>query len=266
MQNPVLLTVKEGIAHLVLNDPARRNAMSPSMAEAFYDTVEKLKHMNDVKAVVLTGAGSAFCAGGDLAFLEERTRQTPEENHHAMRWFYSRFLSLRSLPVPVVAAINGHAMGAGLALTLAADWRVGAEEARMGFNFSRLGVSPGMASTFYLPRRTSATIAAGLLCSGETFGAQEAKAWGMVQEVYPAEAVVSAARVAAASLSAGKPPATVLTLRALRQQEDAGLDAVLDTEAWHQAACYASPAFQKTLRGLVQKIATPKAAVKKKKK
>ena len=131
-------TEDKKVAIVTLNDPKKLNALNASMGEEFKSLVNKLCEDADTKglgAVVLTGEGRAFSAGGDLQFLRSRSRDSPTRNAIIMRRFYERFLSLRKLPVPIVAAINGPAIGAGLAVALACDVRVAAEGAKMGITF-----------------------------------------------------------------------------------------------------------------------------------
>lgn len=116
--------------------------------------------------MVLTGEGRAFSAGGDLAWLRERASSDPRDNVDTMLAFYDRFLCLRSLPVPIIAAINGPAVGAGLCLTLACDLRVAARSAKLGFTFVHLGLHPGMGCTHFLPKIAGPQTAARLLLSG----------------------------------------------------------------------------------------------------
>ncbi len=253
MSDPVLLEEKDGIAEIRLNDPDRRNPMTPGMARAFEAVVADLRERKGLRAVVITGEGKAFSAGGDLTFLDDRRRATPKENHDAMLWFYQRWLCIRTLPVPVVGAINGHAIGAGLSFILAADYRVCSDTAKLGFTFTRLGIHPGMATTFYLPKRVGQARASVLVASGEVFGAEEAMQWGLVDETIAAEAVVSQARVVAARMTAGGPHATAMALETLRHREDQGLAEAMEREAWCQAACYASEEYAEGLKALQEK-------------
>ena len=143
------------VAIITLNDPKRLNALNATMGDEFVSIIHDLIESNDMDglgAVVLTGSGRAFSAGGDLNFLKDRSNDTPYRNAVIMRRFYERFLSVRKLPVPVVAAINGPAIGAGLALALACDVRVASKDAKMGITFVGLGLHPGMGSTHFLPR------------------------------------------------------------------------------------------------------------------
>ena len=135
-------TEDKKVAIITLNDPKKLNALNASMGEEFKAVVNKLCEDVDTEglgAVVLTGEGRAFSAGGDLEFLRSRSKDSPTRNATIMRRFYERFLSLRKLPVPVVAAINGPAIGAGLAVALACDVRIAAEGAKMGITF--VGIS-----------------------------------------------------------------------------------------------------------------------------
>jgi enoyl-CoA hydratase/carnithine racemase len=103
----IITSIENGIATITLNNPTKLNALTESLGDDFHATVTRLGSSPTLRAVILTGAGKAFSAGGDLAFLEDRTRSPPLANAERMRAFYKRFLSIRSLPVPVIAAING---------------------------------------------------------------------------------------------------------------------------------------------------------------
>ena len=126
---------ENGVATLTLNDPDRLNAMTVEMGEDFQDAVAALKQVPALRAVVLTGAGRAFSAGGDLDWLAERHADTPSNNATIMRAFYARFLTIRSLEVPTLAALNGAAIGAGLAVACACDMRFAAPDAKLGITF-----------------------------------------------------------------------------------------------------------------------------------
>ncbi len=126
-----------GVAVLTLNRPRTLNAMTIDMGIAFEQHIASLRNNPAVRAVVLTGSGSGFSAGGDLQFLLARSADTPFNNAVEMRAFYKRFMSLRSLPVPIIAAINGPAIGAGLCVAAACDMRVVAAKAKLGMSSER---------------------------------------------------------------------------------------------------------------------------------
>ena len=122
-----------------------------------------------LRVVVVRGAGKAFSAGGDLEMLEKKTELSKEENHRRMLTFYNQFLSIRELNVPVIAALNGHAVGAGLCFSLACDVRIAKDGAKLGLNFVRLALHPGMGVTYYLPRILGIDLASELLLAEELF-------------------------------------------------------------------------------------------------
>ena len=229
-----------GVAVVVLDDPDRRNAMTVEMGEALRSTTEELGADEQVRAVVLTGEPPAFSAGGDLAMLEDYARRTREEGFDAtesMRSFYARFLSVRDLPVPVIAAVNGHAVGAGLCVALACDLRIVADEAKVGLNFSRLGLHPGMGGSWLLPQAVGAQRAAELLYTGRLVAGDEAASWGLALESLPAGEVLPRA-VALASEIATAAPQVVRQLKQTLAIPAATLDEALGREARCQAVNY----------------------------
>jgi enoyl-CoA hydratase len=163
--DPVLIDVDGHIATLTLNVPDKRNAMSEEMTNAFPAAVERLSALPDIRAVIVTGAGSAFCAGGDLDFLHTGEREVPFLRDK-MTSFYPSFLTLLELDIPTIAAINGPAIGAGMCLALMCDMRVASVDAPLGMTFVRIGLHPGMVATALLSRAVSHTWAAELLYTG----------------------------------------------------------------------------------------------------
>ncbi|MFP2933915.1 enoyl-CoA hydratase/isomerase family protein [Pyxidicoccus sp. 3LG] len=165
----VLLEVEGAVATLTLNDTARRNVMTPELGDALRARVEALRQRPDVRAVVLTGAGGAFSAGGDLKMLERLRKSSFEYARTFMLDFYARYLSVLDLPMPTVAAVDGPAIGAGLCVALACDLCVVGEDAKLALNFVQLGLHPGMGATYFVPRRAGAQAAAELLLTGRRF-------------------------------------------------------------------------------------------------
>ena len=183
-EDPVLLTVDGHIATITLNAPSRRNAMSEDMTAAFPSAVARINELGDIRAVIVTGSGSAFCAGGDLDFLHTGERDVTFLRDK-MTSFYPNFLSLLDLDIPTIAAINGPAIGAGLCLALMCDMRVASAEAPMGMTFVRIGLHPGMMATALLGRAVSHTWAAELLYTGRIVTGAEALHMGTGQPRRP---------------------------------------------------------------------------------
>ncbi len=227
------------IAHIVLNNPSTRNAMTVQMGEEFRRAVEEVKLDKSVRAVVVSGAGGVFSAGGDTQFLADRIKDTPTNNVAVMRQFYSRFLCLRTLPVPVVASITGHAIGAGFCVALACDVRVASKDAKLAVNFVRLGIHPGMGATFTLPRLIGLSGASRLLLTGDTISSDEAMRLGLVSHVAESPEATDAAALKQASLIATSSSIAVRETLSTLRGNPADLDAALQREAEAQAACYA---------------------------
>ncbi|EQC40850.1 hypothetical protein SDRG_01917 [Saprolegnia diclina VS20] len=233
---------KQGtIGILRLNDPSRLNALTADMGDRVEELVQEISdRASEFSAIVLTGEGRAFSAGGDLDFLTRRSLDTPTRNSVTMRKFYGRFLSLRSLPVPLIAAINGPAIGAGMCISLFADVRVAAKDAKLGFTFVHLGLHPGMACTHFLPSIVGPEKANYLLMSGKVISGEEAHQFGVVSKVVAKEDVVAEAITMAQEMTSGSSVATRSLLRSLRLKQDEGLERALWREADSQANCYAT--------------------------
>ena len=242
------LSSEGGVATLTFDDPERRNAMTEAMGRALAQQVRELSVDNDLRAVILTGAGSAFSAGGDLDMIDSRARagvenpggEVREGHRRFMREFYGLFLSIRDLPCPVLAAINGHALGAGFCVALACDLRVAAREARLGLNFTRLGIHPGMGATWLLPRLVGPAVAADLLFTGRVVDGAEAERLGLVNRTMPSAEVLGATRALASEIASAAPAAVRAAKRSLARSPGATLSEQLDTEASEQALNYES--------------------------
>jgi enoyl-CoA hydratase/carnithine racemase len=169
--------------------------MTEAMGQALTAAVETLAEDDSVRAVVLTGAGRAFSAGGDLDLLERMARggnasrggETRRSHEVFMGRFYRLFLRVRALPQPTIAAVNGPAIGAGCCAALACDMRIAAREAKLGLNFNRLGLHPGMAASWTLPRIVGPALAAELLYTGRILDGVEAERIGLVNRAVPRE-------------------------------------------------------------------------------
>lgn len=246
------------VAVITLNDPSKLNALTADMGDRFAEVIRELsgeaggESCKNLGAVVLTGSGRAFSAGGDLNFLRDRANDTPVRNSVVMRRFYERFLSVRKLPIPVVAAINGPAIGAGLCLALACDVRVASASAKLGITFVGLGLHPGMGATHFLPKVAGPQVAARMMLTGETISGAQALKDGVVAEVAPDGEAAKAQAIAMATQMAAAAPLAVRTCcRSLRMAQDEGLERALWREADAQAQVWNSGDMTEGLDALV---------------
>src|SRR3954464_15346511 len=176
-----------GVALLTLDNPDLRNAMSDEMTASWAAAMAELAADRSLRAVVVTGSGSAFCSGGNTSWIASEPEATVDDLRTRMMPFYRAWLSIRSLEVPTIAAVNGPAIGAGLCLALACDIRYAAAGARLSAPFVKLGMNPGMAATYLLPNAVGEANARELLLTGRTVDADEARELGLVSRVFPPE-------------------------------------------------------------------------------
>jgi enoyl-CoA hydratase/carnithine racemase len=254
------------VAVIKLRDDLRMNALTAEMGEEMLAAVDEVNASN-ARAVLLTGATpppggrgkKAFSAGGDLDFLWDRaTKTSPRENQLIMMDFYRRFLCVRNLEAPVIALINGPAVGAGAALAVACDVRLGLETAGISFPFTKLGIHPGMGSSLTVPRVCSSdSWAATIMLGGTMLTGDDCVKSGMVQQLYADEESLLAAGMEMANNMASNAPIALKTmLRTLRMTKFKGLEEALEREALAQAVCYASNDFKLGLDA-VKSRATP---------
>jgi 2-(1,2-epoxy-1,2-dihydrophenyl)acetyl-CoA isomerase len=225
---PLLVEVADGIATLTLNRPDALNALNADLKAALLDTVRRVGRDREVRVVVLTGAGRAFCAGQDLREHASNAAGTAE----AIRTtFNPLILGLRRLEKPVIAAINGVAAGAGVSLALACDLRIAAEEASFVLAFGRIGLIPDSGATWFLPRLVGSARAAEIAMLGDPLTARDAERIGLVNRVVPGAELAGEARAMAARLTESAPRALGLTKRALNRATEVGLEDALEYEA-----------------------------------
>ncbi len=262
MTDSILLVERDGpVAVVTFNDPDRLNAMTEAMGEAISAEMGKLAASTDLAAVVLTGAGRAFSAGGDLDMLDRMGAAgradvdgpTRAAHRDFMRRFYGLYLSVRDLPQPTIAAVNGHAVGAGCCVALACDMRIAADEAKLGLNFARLGIHPGMAATWTLPRLVGPAHAAELLYTGKLVSGPEAARIGMANRSVPAAQVLEDACATAQQMGECSPMAIRGTKRSLAQSPHSTLAEQLAIEAHEQSLNYETEDLAEGLRAVREK-------------
>jgi len=208
----VLYEVKDEIAKITLNRPENRNSMTDEVLEGLREAVAQVRADPSVRCVVLTGRGRSFCAGADFKSQVQRGEGAaallPHERSFAM---YTPFLSVLEIEVPTIAALNGHAIGGGLGLAVVCDLRVANEEARYGANFARLGLHPGMATSYILPRLMGLPRATELLLTGRIISGRQAAEWGLVHYAVPEAQVLDRSWELAREIAGAAPIAVRMT-------------------------------------------------------
>ncbi|MGH0038144.1 MAG: enoyl-CoA hydratase/isomerase family protein [Myxococcota bacterium] len=263
MAKDLLRAEREGdLVTLTFDQPDRLNAMTREMGEAFAEQMAVLTADDSLRAVVITGEGRAFSAGGDLGMIQDKAdqgRSAPgvarRDIRDTMRSFYKLFLSVRDLPCPSVAAINGAAIGAGFCVALACDIRVISERAKVGLNFTRLGLHPGMAATWTLPRLVGPALAAELLYTSRLVEGPEAARIGLANRCVATDEVVPVARGIALEIAGCAPLANRAVKRALARSLSASLEDQLSFEASEQAGTFESEDAQEGIASVREKRA-----------
>jgi len=242
-----------GVARLVLDNPAQRNAMSDQMTRSWVDAIQELATDRDLRVVVVTGEGSAFCAGGDPRWIASEPDAPVDRLRTRMIAFYRAWLTIRALEVPTIAAVNGPAVGAGLCLALACDLRYAATSAMLSAPFVRLGMNPGMAATYLLPEVVGDANARELLLTGRRVDAEEARTLGLVNRVFPDEVFAGEIEAIAEGIAGTAPIASRYTTVALRGGGHRDLESAIQWEALAQPITLATEDLQEGVRAAQEK-------------
>lgn len=250
MSDRVLVEIDDHVALITVNDPDRRNAVTAEISAGLRAAVDAAEANTDVHALIVTGAGKAFCAGADLTALGEATED-------GLRTIYDGFLAVADCALPTIAAVNGAAVGAGLNLALAADVRIAGPAALFDPRFQKLGIHPGGGATWMLQRAVGVQAARASLLFGMRFDAEAAVRHGLALEV--ADDPVAAAKALAAGPAAAPRDVVLATKASMRATANPGVLDVdqhrlaVDIELKPQAASILSPAFAERLAAAKRK-------------
>jgi 2-(1,2-epoxy-1,2-dihydrophenyl)acetyl-CoA isomerase len=245
------IEVADSVATVTLDRPDALNSLTVPLKEELLATFRRLGRDRDVRAIVLTGAGRAFCAGQDL---RERLEPGAAPLATELRERYNPLiLAMRTLEKPIVGAINGVAAGAGASLAFACDLRIAAEGASFLLAFGRIGLVPDSGATWFLPRLVGPSKAAELALMGESLSAADAERFGLVARVVSAESLLDEAQAFAARLAAGAPRAIALTKRGLDRSWDATIEESLEYEAYLQGIAGATDDHREGIAAFVEK-------------
>jgi len=257
MSDPaVLYEEKDHVATITLNRPENRNSMTEDVLEGLRAAVARVKEDASLRCVIVTGRGKSFCAGADFRSQIQRGDQAgerkllPNERSFAM---YSPFLSLLQIEVPVIGALNGHAIGGGLGLALVCDIRVANREAKYGANFTKLGLHPGMATTYFLPRFVGIPRAAELLFTGRLISGEEAAHLGLANYAVAEDQVLPKSQELAREVASCAPIAVRWTKRSLYQNVDWDPVCAAQAEAHAQSRTLETEDSKEGVQALLQK-------------
>jgi enoyl-CoA hydratase/carnithine racemase len=245
------------IVTLTMNEPERRNPLTGNTAvEEMLAAIARIEADRSVRAVILTGAGTAFSSGGNIRDMERHASGSVpgmEIRQDYRRGIQQLPLALFNLEVPVIAAVNGAAIGAGLDLACMCDIRIASEHAKFAESFVKLGIIPGDGGAWLLPRIIGLSRAAELTFTGQTIDAQQALEWNLVSRVVPHDALLPSAQDLARSIAANPPHAVRLAKRLLREGMHCRLDTLLEISAAYQALSHQTADHREAVSAFIEK-------------
>jgi enoyl-CoA hydratase/carnithine racemase len=244
-----------GVATITLNRPERLNAFNDEMIDRWVDALDDARTNDAVQVVVVTGAGRAFCSGGDVGGMAGREAGTGLDLKRGLERIHRIPLALEALDKPVIAALNGPAVGAGLDMALMCDLRYAAEGARFSEGYIKVGLIPGDGGTYFLPRLVGIARALELLWTGDPIDAHEAERIGLVNRVLPPEQLLPAVYELAGRLARGPSVAIRVTKRAVYQGLRMDLRAHLDMISSHMSFIQQTDDHREGARAFVEKRA-----------
>ncbi|WP_340110210.1 enoyl-CoA hydratase/isomerase family protein [Pikeienuella sp. HZG-20] len=244
----------DGIGRITLDRPERLNAFTFEMIDAWRDALERCRTDERVKVVIVTGAGGAFCSGGDIVEMEDRLEQTPAQRKAELFERIERIpLLLEDIDKPVIAAMNGAAAGAGLDMALMCDIRIAARSAKFGETYTKVGLVPGAGGTWFLPRLVGAAKALELFWTAEFLTAEEAHEIGMVNRVVDDADLMDAANEMARKIAAAPQQSVRMIKRAVLGGLRTDLRSHLDMISSHYAVITAGEDHKEAVRRFVRK-------------
>jgi enoyl-CoA hydratase/carnithine racemase len=243
---------EDAVGVITLDRPDNRNSMTGELLDAFAAASAAARADHDLRCVVVTGTGACFSAGADFKSIVQRSGGAPHERSFAM---YAPFLSLLDIDVPIVGALNGHAIGGGFGLALVCDVRIGALAGKYGANFVRLGIGPGMAISYLLPRLVGVARASELLFTGRLVDGAEAERLGILNRAVPATDVLPQAMAIAREIAEAAPLAVRATKAAIRRGLELHVREAAHAEAYAQAETLATDDAREGIAALLAKRA-----------
>jgi len=248
---PILIEIKNKIAQITLNRPDNRNSMTTDMMLAFNEAVKQVSNDTDVRCLIITGKGQSFCAGADLTELNiDDQHRSPSD---ALMDVYQPFLNIRDIEVPVIAAMNGHAIGGGLGLALICDIRVASKNAKYGANFARLGIHSGMAISYMLPKIIGLPLATELLLTGRLINGEAASEIGLANYSESQDNVLAKSWELAKEIASCAPAAVRMMKRSIYRGIDWAPEKAAEIEAFCQAHTFQMQDAREGITALLEK-------------
>lgn len=251
----IIVETKDGVRTLTLNRPERLNAVNDTLSHEIIQAITEASADDEVRVIVITGSGRGFCAGLDLTDYATKNQdiQSRHQKLDELGWVGHQALGIVHCDKPVVAAINGIAAGAGLALALACDIRFMSADARVTTGYIRRGLSPDAGMSYFLPRLVGQAKAAELIFTGRDIYPEEAERIGLVNGVYPAEELQEQVMNFARELAAGPPIAMTLSKRLLAASPDTDLTTILKQEFAFIKQCFGTKDVQEGVLAFAEK-------------
>ena len=237
----ILVEISDHIGTVTLNRPEKANAFDPDMCDDLLEALRMVSSADQVRVIVITGAGKTFCAGADLGVLGTQGEQLVKAGKDIA-------LTIRNAPKPVLAAVNGAAAGGGANLALACDYRIASDQASIGQVFHKLGLGPDWGGSYFLPRLTSVSKALELVWSARMVPAAEAAQLGLFDRVVAGDALMAEATKLAKQWSSMAPLAVRKAKAALYRSLHSTLEEMLDVEIDDQQALFATPVARQLIR------------------
>lgn len=254
----LLKSVVDGVATLTLNRPDKRNAMSDDMRSAFIHALEDIAADKSIRALVLTGAGKAFCSGGDIAGMKRRMEAPAGEvgfNGWArqQRVHHTQML-LHTMPKPTIAAVNGAAAGLGADTALACDFVIASPHAKFAWSYVLRGLIPDGGGLYFLPRRVGLAKAKELIFTGRLVDCAEAQTLGLIDRMSTSENLLADAQAWAKELSAGSTTAIALSKTILNQSLESTASSIFASGSQAQGICYTSAEHRDSVLAFLAKL------------
>jgi methylglutaconyl-CoA hydratase len=252
MYSTLLLEYRDAIATITLNRPDKRNAISAAMIADLQSALDAIEKNHSIRVAILTGAGKAFCAGMDLEMLSAIAKQSPTENQEDSRRIAKMLRRIWSFPRPLIAAVNGAAYAGGCGIATLCDFTLATPEAKFGYTEVKIGFLPAIVSVF-LTRQIGEKRSRDLLLTGRIIGAQEAKDFGLVTQVVPADLLLARAKELAAELIAASPGSLTRAKHLLTSAAAPGIDHDLERAILENARIRSTPDFQEGVASFLEK-------------